>query len=82
MYRPFLGNCTGVTEGDSLVVHAPDGITLGRLDNDRVRGVLIEESGAARVVFREGAPPTPEENLRELLDLCRGRAEIEIVGGP
>ena len=36
MYRVFLDMCTGVLEGDLLTVYAPDDITLGRLDNDRV----------------------------------------------
>ena len=62
MYRAFLDMCTGVLEGELLTVYAPDDITLGRLDNDRVRGALAEEAadggitGAAGVPGR-GAPP-------------------------
>jgi DNA polymerase-3 subunit gamma/tau len=29
--------CTGALEGDLLTVYAPDDITLGRLENDRVK---------------------------------------------
>ena len=74
MYRAFLDMCAGVLEGDHLTVYAPDEITLGRLDNDRVRGVLAEEAertagGAVRVSFRVGEPPqaSPQENLKNLL---------------
>lgn len=44
MYRAFLDLCGGVLEGDQLTVFAPDEITLNRLDNDRVRGVLSAEA--------------------------------------
>lgn len=74
MYRAFLDMCTGTLEGDQLTVYAPDDITLGRLDNDRVRGALDEETAKAagmpvRLVFRVGEPPkaTPQENLQNLL---------------
>lgn len=74
MYRAFLDMCTGTLEGDQLTVYAPDDITLGRLDNDRVRGALGEETAKAagmpvRLVFRVGEPPkaTPQENLQNLL---------------
>ena len=74
MYRVFLDLCTGVLEGDTLTVYAQDELALGRLDNDRVRGVLAEEAakaagGAVRVLYRVGEPPqgTPEENLKKLL---------------
>ena len=74
MYRVFLDLCTGVLEGDTLTVFAQDELALGRLDNDRVRGVLAEEAGkaaggAVRVLYRVGEPPkaSPEENLKNLL---------------
>lgn len=74
MYRAFLDMCGGVLEGDQMTVYAPDDITLGRLENDRVRGVLSEEAEraagtAVRLVFRVGEPPkaSPQENLKNLL---------------
>ena len=83
--RAFLDMCTGVLEGDVLTVYAPDSITLNRLDNDRVRGVLAQEAGAAagsaiRVQLREGQPPQrrPQENLQELLEFSRQFDNIEI----
>ncbi|WP_297983687.1 DNA polymerase III subunit gamma/tau [uncultured Oscillibacter sp.] len=74
MYRAFLDMCGGALEGDQMTVYAPDDITLGRLDNDRVRGALAEEAEkaagmAVRLVFRVGEPPkaSPQENLKNLL---------------
>ena len=74
MYRAFLDMCTGSLEGDMVTVYAPDDITLGRLDNDRVRSALGEEASKAagipvRLTFRVGEPPkaTPRENLQNLL---------------
>ena len=75
MYRAFLDMCGGTLAGDLLTVYAPDEITLGRLDNDRVRGVLGEEAEraagrAVRLAFRVGEPPkaSPQENLKNLLE--------------
>ena len=58
---------------------------MNRLDNDRVRGVLAQEAGAAagsaiRVQLREGQPPQrrPQENLQELLEFSRQFDNIEI----
>ena len=74
MYRAFLDMCSGVLEGDVLTVYAPDDITLGRLDNDRVRGVLTEEVAreagqTVRLLLRVGEPPKaqPVDNLQNLL---------------
>ena len=74
MYRAFLDMCTGVLAGDILTVYAPDDITLGRLDNDRVRGILAEavaqEAGqTVRLMLRVGEPPQaqPVYNLQNLL---------------
>jgi DNA polymerase-3 subunit gamma/tau len=84
MYRVFLDQCTGVLEGDLLTVYAPDDITLGRLDNDRVRGALTDEAAAAgvqmRLAFRVGEPPraTPRENLQNLLKFGSQFDNIEI----
>ena len=85
MYRAFLDMCTGALEGDTLTVYAPDDITLGRLDNDRVRGVLTEEAsnavgGAVRLMFHVGAPPqaSPRENLQNLLKFSSQFDNIQI----
>ena len=74
MYRAFLDMCTGVLAGDILTVYAPDDITLDRLDNDRVRGILTEavaqEAGqTVRLMLRVGEPPQaqPVDNLQNLL---------------
>ena len=74
MYRVFLDMCSGALEGDQLTVYAPDDITLGRLDNDRVKGVLNEEAAQSagmpvRLLFRVGEPPkaSPQDNLQNLL---------------
>ena len=85
MYRAFLDMCTGVLEGDQVTVYAPDDITVGRLDNDRVKSALGEEAAKAagmpvRLVFRVGEPPkaTPQENLQNLLKFGRQFDNIEI----
>ena len=85
MYRPFLGMCSGFLEGDLLTVCAPDDLTLGRLDNDRVREALEQEAealtdGPVRLVLRAGEPPksSPEENLKNLLAFGRQFDNIEI----
>ena len=85
MYRVFLDMCTGVLEGDQLTVYAPDDITLGRLDNDRVRGALAEEAAkasgtAVRLLLRIGTPPqaSPQENLKNLLKFGSQFDNIEI----
>ena len=85
MYRPFLGMCSGFLEGDLLTVCAPDDLTLGRLDNDRVRDVLAQEAealtgGPVRLAFQAGEPPksSPEENLKNLVAFGRQFDNIEI----
>lgn len=85
MYRVFLDMCAGALEGDQLTVYAPDDITLGRLDNDRVRGALGEEAAKAagmpvRLVFRVGEPPkaSTKENLQNLLKFGSQFDNIEI----
>ncbi len=85
MYRPFLGMCSGFLEGDLLTVCAPDDLTLGRLDNDRVREALEQEAEAltghpVRLALRAGEPPksSPEENLKNLLEFSRQFDNIEI----
>lgn len=85
MYRPFLGMCSGFLEGDLLTVCAPDDLTLGRLDNDRVREILSQEAEAltgspVRLMLRTGEPPksSPEENLKNLVAFGRQFDNIEI----
>ena len=85
MYRAFLEMCGGVLEGESLIVYAPDEVTRGRLENDRVKGILSAEAAVSggmepRVLFRVGAPPqaSPEENLKNLLEFSRQFDNIEI----
>lgn len=85
MYRPFLGMCSGMLEGDLLTVCAPDDLTLGRLDNDRVREALTTEAEAiagtpVRLLLRTGELPqaSPEENLKSLLKFSSQFDNIEI----
>ena len=77
--------CSGFLEGDLLTVCAPDDLTLGRLDNDRVRDVLAQEAealtgGPVRLAFQAGEPPksSPEENLKNLVAFGRQFDNIEI----
>ena len=85
MYRAFLELCGGALEGDQVTIYAPDEITLNRLDNDRVRGVLAAEAEKAsgqpvRVLFRVGEAPkaSPQENLKNLLEFGSRFDNIEI----
>ena len=85
MYRVFLDKCTGVLEGEQVIVFAPDEITLSRIDNDRVRGILSEEIGKAAghqmpLHLRVGEPPRkdPKENLQNLLAFASKHENIEI----
>ena len=81
--RSFLANCIGVMNPERvLTIYAPDQIVLGRVDNDRVRGVLLENSGAARIQFKEGDPPaiSPEDNLNQLLSVAKNYDNIIIKG--
>ena len=85
MYRAFLDMCQGAWENGQLTIYAPDEITLGRLDNDRVKGVLSEETERAtgtapRILFHVGEPPqsAPKENLKNLLQFGSRFDNIEI----
>ena len=85
MYRAFLELCGGALAGDQVTVYAPDEITLNRLDNDRVRGVLTAEAEKAagqpvRILFRVGESPkaSPQENLKSLLEFGSRFDNIEI----
>ena len=85
MYRAFLDMCAGQLEGDLLTVWAPDEITYGRLDNDRVRTALQEEATErvgqpVRLALRVGEAPkaAPQENLKNLLKFGSQFDNIEI----
>ena len=85
MYRAFLDMCAGQLEGDMLTVWAPDEITYGRLDNDRVRTALqetaAEQAGQpVRLALRVGEAPkaAPQENLKNLLKFGSQFDNIEI----
>ena len=85
MYRVFLDKCTGVLEGEQVIIFAPDEITLSRIDNDRGRGILSEEIGKAAghpqpVHLRVGEPPKkdPKENLQNLLAFASKHENIQI----
>jgi DNA polymerase-3 subunit gamma/tau len=85
MYRPFMDRCTGVLEGDQLTVYVVDEITLNRLDNDRIKGILKEEAERTagitlRVLLRVGEAPkaSPQENLKNLLKFGSRFDNIEI----
>ena len=85
MYRVFLDKCSGVMEGGQVLVYAPDEITLSRIDNDRVRGILAEEVARAAgspmgILLRVGEPPKkdPRENLQNLLAFASKHENIEI----
>ena len=85
MYRAFLDMCVGQLEGDLLTVWAPDEITYGRLDNDRVRTALQEEAEHSagkpvRLALRVGEAPraTPQENLKNLLKFGTQFDNLEI----
>ena len=85
MYRAFLDMCAGQLEGDLLTVWAPDEITYGRLDNDRVRTALQEEAAEragrpVRLALRVGEAPKAarQENLKHLLKFGSQFDNIEI----
>ena len=85
MYRAFLDMCAGQLEGNLLTVWAPDEITYGRLDNDRVRTALLEEAARSagapvRLVLKVGEAPkaAPQENLKNLLKFGSQFDNIEI----
>lgn len=83
MYRPVLSQCRGTLADGLLTLYAPDSVTLGRLNNERITAVLLEESGAERVTMREGTPPpvSPQENREALLTFSRQRPDIiHIIG--
>lgn len=81
MYRVFLDKCGGELTDGVVTVYAPDEITLGRLDNDRVLGAL-GELGALRaggpVTVRltvGGGPASSQEDKLE--DLIRKGSQLD-----
>ena len=85
MYRAFLDLCRGAVEGDLLTVYAPDDLTKGRVDNDRVRGKLKEigeqMTGSplrVTVVVGTGPKASQAEHLKNLLQFGSKFDNIEI----
>lgn len=85
MYRAFLDLCRGALEGDLLTVYAPDDLTKGRVDNDRVRGKLKEigeqmTGSPLRVAVTVGTgPEVPQaERMQKLLQFGKNFDNIEI----
>lgn len=85
MYRAFLDMCRGALEDGLITVYAPDDITKGRLDNDRVTGALREQgellSGApVQVRLQVGTPPqaSPEDLRKNLIRFGSQFDNIEI----
>ena len=73
MYRAFLDLCRGTVSRGVVQVYAPDDITKGRLDNDRVLGVLRAQGesltgGPVQVRLTVGTSPavTPDQR-RDML---------------
>ena len=80
-----MDRCTGILEGDQLTVYVVDEITLNRLDNDRVKGIIAEETQkaagtAVRLLLRVGEAPkaSPQENFKNLLKFSSQFDNIEI----
>ena len=86
MYRVFLDLCSGCVTDGIVSVYAPDDITKGRLDNERVLSALREQGQqltGAEVDIRllVGTPPTtatPEQLREELLQLSSQFDNIQI----
>ena len=74
MYRVFLDKCRGSLDNNVITVYASDEMTLDRLNNDRVLGILREQGtnltgGPVQVRFQVGAPATatPEQLRNNLI---------------
>jgi DNA polymerase-3 subunit gamma/tau len=85
MYRVFLDKCMGSAAGGVLTVLAPDEMTRGRLDNDRVLTALREcaqtlTGAAVRVALQVGAvsAATPEDRRKNLIDFGSRFDNIQI----
>ena len=85
MYRAFLDLCRGTVSGGLVQVYAPDDITKGRLDNDRVLGVLRAQGesltgGPVQVRLIVGTPPavSADQRRQQLIDFGRQLDAVEI----
>ena len=85
MYRAFIDLCAGVLSGDLLTIYAPDDITLGRMNNDRLKAAFSEEAEKAAgmpvrlaVVVGEMPKASPEENFKNLLNFSKNFDNIQI----
>lgn len=85
MYRAFLEMCHGALEGDLLIVYAPNEITKGRIDNERVRKVLKENGEKltgtpVRISIVEGTGPetSQAEKLNGLIRFGSRFDSVEI----
>ncbi len=74
MYRVFLDMCRGTLTDDLITVYAPDDMTMGRLNNDRVLGALREQGEKltgtpVQVRLQVGMPAntTPEQLRKNLI---------------
>ena len=74
MYRAFLDVCRGTVEGGVVTVYAPDDMTKGRLDNDRVTNALRDNGQAltggpvtVRLVVGEPPKASPEDLRKNLI---------------
>ncbi|WP_409969159.1 DNA polymerase III subunit gamma/tau [Bengtsoniella intestinalis] len=73
MYRAFMDLCEGVLDGDTLVLYANNDVTVGRLDNDRVRGIIMQEitgDGGTRILIQAGDPPKEKLNPKQTYKTC------------
>lgn len=76
MYRVFLDKCKGELANGTVIVYAPDEIVKGRLDNDRVLGVLQElgalkagEPVSVRLTVGSGPAVSQEDKLQDLIQI-------------
>ncbi|MBE6962447.1 MAG: DNA polymerase III subunit gamma/tau [Ruminococcaceae bacterium] len=74
MYRVFLDMCRGTLTDNLITVYAPDDMTMGRLNNDRVLGALREQGEKltgtpVQVRLQVGMPAnaTPEQLRKNLI---------------
>ena len=74
MYRVFLDMCRGTLADNLITVYAPDDMTMGRLNNDRVLGALREQGEKltgtpVQVRLQVGMPAnaTPEQLRKNLI---------------
>ena len=87
MYRAFLDMCRRHGGGRLLIqVYAPDDITKGRLDNDRVLRVLRAEAAERRspavpcgVRLIVGTPPAVTPDQRQVQMLIQFGSQFDAV---